>query len=88
VTQRNALFNIKSNLYYTRLIPFRVSRESGAHLRGFASRPTQSRLQRGESLATCERFDRLRIWIPCLPNQKRTSYHLCYLADEMLYCKF
>jgi len=26
----------KSNLYYTRLIPFRVSRVSGAHLRGFA----------------------------------------------------
>jgi len=26
----------KSNLRYTRLIPFRVSRVSGAHLRGFA----------------------------------------------------
>jgi len=36
----------KSNLHYTRLIPFRVSRVDGAHLRGFAPRPTQSRLQR------------------------------------------
>jgi len=29
---------IKLNLYYTRLIPFRVLRVSGAHLRGFAPR--------------------------------------------------
>jgi len=36
----------KSNFYYTRLIPFRVSRVGGAHLHGFAPRPTQSRLQR------------------------------------------
>jgi len=36
----------KLNLYYTRLIPFRVSRVSGAHLRGFAPRPIQSSLQR------------------------------------------
>jgi len=36
----------KSNLHYTRLIPFRVSRVSGAYLRGFAPRPTQLRLQR------------------------------------------
>jgi len=31
----------KSNLRYTRLIPFRVSRVSSAHLRGFAPRPTR-----------------------------------------------
>jgi len=37
---------IKSNLYYTRLIPFQVSRVSGAHLCGFAPRPILSKLQR------------------------------------------
>jgi len=31
---------------YTRLIPFRVSQVSGTLLRGFAPRPTESRLQR------------------------------------------
>jgi len=35
---------------------------------------------RGESLATCGRFDRLGIWTSYLPHLKRTSYHLCYLA--------
>jgi len=44
----------KSNLHYTRLIPFRVSRVGGAHLRSFARNG-------GESLATCGRFDRLGI---------------------------
>jgi len=51
----------KWNLHYTRLIPFLVSRMSGAHLRGFASRPTHQGCNGGESLATCGRFDRLGI---------------------------
>jgi len=34
----------------------------------------------GESLATCGRFDRLRIWTPYLSYRKRTAYHLCHLA--------
>jgi len=34
----NLDFEAKSNLHYTRLIPFRVSRVSGAHLRGFVTR--------------------------------------------------
>jgi len=32
--------SIKSNLHYTRLISFRVSRVSSVHLRGFATGPT------------------------------------------------
>jgi len=36
----------KSNLHYTRLIRFRVSRVSGAHLCDFDPELTQSRLQR------------------------------------------
>jgi len=43
-------FHQKSNLRYTRIIPFRVSRVSGAHVRGFAPRPTQSGFNGGESL--------------------------------------
>jgi len=39
-------FEKKSNLRYTRLIPLRVLRVSGAHLRGFAPVPTLQRLQR------------------------------------------
>jgi len=58
---------IKSYLNYTRLIPFRVSRVSGAHFRGFAPRSTHQGCSGGESLATCGRFDRLGIWTPYLP---------------------
>jgi len=47
------------NLHYARLIPFPVSRVSGAHLSGFAPRPTLQGCNGGESLATCGRFDRL-----------------------------
>jgi len=36
----------KSNLHFTRLIPFWVSQVNGAHLRGFVPRPIQSKLQR------------------------------------------
>jgi len=39
----------KSNLYYTRLIPFRVSGVSDAHLRSFAPGPTHQ----GCSVASC-----------------------------------
>jgi len=51
----------KSNLYYTRLIPFRVSRVSCARLRGFAPGPTHQGRSGNESLATRGRFDRLGI---------------------------
>jgi len=47
---------IKPNLRYTRLIPVRVSRVSGAQLRSFAPRPTHQGYSGGESLATCGRF--------------------------------
>jgi len=75
----------KSNLHYTRLIPFRVSRVSGAHLRGFAPQqgPYNQGCNGGESLATYGRFDRLGIWTSYLPHQKRTSHHLCYLAGDL-----
>jgi len=63
----------KSNFCYTRLIPYLVSRVSGAHVRGFAPRPTHQGYNGGESLATCGRFDRLEIWTLFLPNQKQTS---------------
>jgi len=49
-----------SNLYYTRLTPFWVSRVSGVQLRGFAPGPTHQGCSGGESLATGGRFDRLR----------------------------
>jgi len=63
---------IKSSLYS---IPFRVSRVSGAHLRCFApaARTHKQGYSGGESLVTCGRFDRLRIWIPCLSHQMRTT---------------
>jgi len=85
----------KSNLYYTRLIPFWVSRVSGAHLRGFASGPTHQGCSDGESLAMCGRFNRLGIWIPyqrqtssvshCLPQRHQCHTHtvlflICVLA--------
>jgi len=50
----------KSNLYYTCLISFRVSRVRGAHLRSFASGPTLRGCSSGELLPTCGRFDRLK----------------------------
>jgi len=43
---------LKSNLRCTRIIPFWVSRVNGAHLRGFAPRPTHQVCNGGESLAT------------------------------------
>jgi len=52
---------IKSNLHYTRLIPFRMSRVSGAHLRGFAPGPIHQGFNSGKLLATCGRFDRLGV---------------------------
>jgi len=65
---------LKSNLCYTRLIPFRVSRVNGAHLCGFA--PGLA-LQGCEWLSTCGWFDRLRIWTP---YQKQTSNDLCSIC--------
>jgi len=61
ILSTNLVGLIKSNLCYTCLIPFRVSRVSSAHLRGFAPRPTHQGCSGGESLATCGRFDRLGI---------------------------
>jgi len=78
------LLQIKSNLHYTRLIAFRVSRVSGAHPCGFAPGPTHQGCSGGESLAMCERFDRLGIWTPYLLHQKRTSYHLFYLVGPAI----
>jgi len=72
VSKQPASTNKKSNLHYTRLIPFQVSRVSGAHLRGFVPEPTHQGCNCGESLATCGRFDRLGIWTPYLPHQKQT----------------
>jgi len=43
----------KSNLHYTRLIPFRMSGVSGAQLHGFPPVPTHQGCSGGESLATC-----------------------------------
>jgi len=51
-----------------------VLRVSGAHLRCFAPWPTLCGCSGGESLATCERFDRIGIWTSCLPHQRHTSY--------------
>jgi len=59
--QKNYIKNQKSNLNFTRLIPFRVSRVSSAHLRGFPPWPTLQGCCGGESLATCGRFDLLGI---------------------------
>jgi len=52
---------IKSNLRYTRLLPFRVSQVSGAHLPGFRQDSHFKGYSGGESLATCGIFDRLGI---------------------------
>jgi len=43
-----------------------MSRMSGAHLRGFALGPTHQGRSDDESLATCERFDRLWYWFEVL----------------------
>jgi len=51
----------KSNFRYTRLMPFRVSRVSGAHFREFTPEITLQGCSGDESLAACWRFDRL--WI-------------------------
>jgi len=67
----------KSNLRYTRLIPFRASRVSGAQLRGSAPGPTHQGSSGGESLTTSGRLDLLGIWTPYLPHQKQTFYQLC-----------
>jgi len=79
----------KSNLHYTRLIPFRMSRVSGAHLRGFAPGPTHQGCSGGESLATCGRFDRLGNWNPYLPHQRQTSHHLRYfiVMDSIIWIR-
>jgi len=73
----------KLNLHYARLIPFRMSRVSGAHLRGFAPGSTHQGCNGSESLVTYGRFDRLGIWTPYLSHQKRTSYHFV-LSDRSL----
>jgi len=41
-----------------------MSQVSSTYLRGFVSGSTLLGCSRGKSLETCERFDRLRIWIP------------------------
>jgi len=70
----------KSNLSYSRIIPIRMSRVRGAHLRGFAPRPTHQGYSSGESLAKCRRSDRIGIWSPYLSQQKQKAYHLCHLV--------
>jgi len=50
LTVRVMVRSKKSYLYYTRLIHFRVSRVSGAHLRGFAPEPTYQGCNGDESL--------------------------------------
>jgi len=64
-------------------MPFRVSRVSGAHLRGFApGRPTLQVCSSGESLATCVKFNRLeRDMNPIPPAPETTTYQLCYLTN-------
>jgi len=47
---------------------------SGTLLRGFALGSTHQDCSDGESLATYERFDRLEIWTPYFPLQRKTSY--------------
>jgi len=44
---------------FTLLMPFRVLRVSGAHLRGFAPGLTHQGCSGGESLVTCGKFGRL-----------------------------
>jgi len=52
-------------------VPISAALRQGSHNQGCNG---------GESLATCGKFDRLGIWIPYHPHQKRTSYHLYYPA--------
>jgi len=65
----------KSNLSYTRLIPFRVSRVTSEHCPSpeFAPGRTFQDYSGGKSLAICGRFDRLGIW---------TSYGIPSYTDE------
>jgi len=80
----------KSKFHYTRLIPFRVSRVSGAQLRGFAPRSTHQGCSGDESLATCGEFDRLGIWTPYLPHQRLVQIMLYMwrnLAISMTFTK-
>jgi len=65
------------NLYYTRLISFRVS---GAYPHLFAPGATLQGCNGGESLATCGKFDRIGIWIPYFSHHRQTSYYLCHQA--------
>jgi len=65
--QISKLSGKKSNLHYICLIPFRVSRVSGVHLRDFAPELSHQGCSGGVSLATCGRFDRIGIWIPYRP---------------------
>jgi len=62
-------------------MPYRVSRMSGAHLRGYTPKPQG--YSEGEPLATCGRFDRLEILTPYLPHPE--SYHLRHLVGGMIY---
>jgi len=67
----------KSNLCYTRLIPFRVS---DAHLRGFTPEPTQSRLQRWRVIRN-ERFTTCTVWWGTL---KKNSSEYTWIVLRML----
>jgi len=72
--------DFKSNLLYTRLLPFRMSQVSGAHLRSFAPGPTHQGCSGGKSLALGGRFYQCKRWTPYFPHQRQTSYHLRHLA--------
>jgi len=72
----------KSNLHHTRLIPFRVSRVSGAHLRGFANS--------GESLETCGRFYRPGQKYHTVPSWSRclTTCAIWLVAQNFIWHQF
>jgi len=61
--EQNFLFIVKFKKleFSAPIIPFRASRVSGVHLRGFAPGFTHQGCSGGESLATRRRFDRFGI---------------------------
>jgi len=61
------------------LNPFGVTSERCPFLRLCATFQVRSG---GKKLVTCVRFDRLEIWTPSFPIQKKVFYHLCYLVDQ------
>jgi len=75
--------NQKSNLHYTRLIPIRVSRVSGAHLRGFAPLVLSGRSN--QTISDSKPLDKLNILRQYFKYKGSKDFNQSYPQSDVRY---